>query len=309
MFGKSKKYALSVVIFLLAFLVIYFASNVFFIWKIIDVKKLPVYSTPEDAFLNYKEVEFSASGGPLLSGWLINGREGAPVIVACHDLGSNKEGLLNSVVELNKAGYSVLLFDFRGHGESRGRTTLGMKEADDVIAAVLTLENKFNYKRSRIGLYGVSMGAYSIIAAAGTLPGITAIAADSPYATISYFIENSLLNEQKISFFFPPVNNFIFSCLTAGWTSPDLEKTVAKLDGTNLLFLVENSDEDSYGQSKLIYSAADESYASIVGLSATMKSSLYDEEKRNYENQILGFFKSCLPLEKEDDGNFDLIIE
>ena len=50
-----------------------------------------------------------------------------PPIVLCHDLGANKAAVLNVAIALSRAGGSVLLFDFRGHGESDGgRSTLSV---------------------------------------------------------------------------------------------------------------------------------------------------------------------------------------
>ncbi len=309
MTGKIARYMLFLVIFAAALCLIYLAGNAFFIWKITDIEKIPVSSTPEDIFLKYEEVEFRSSGGPLLKGWLLNGIEGAPVIIAAHDLGSNKEELLNSVVRMNKAGYYVFLVDFRGHGESSGKTTLGVKETEDIISAVIMLEKDFGFKRTHVGLYGVSMGAYASLAAAETLSGIKAIAADSPYSDVSVILDHTLRKEHSIDFFHPKINRFIFSILSADFSGSDLVNTVSHLKGTNILYLAEESDQFYYSEAERLYRVTDESYANLAALKATARSPLYDEDKRIYEDEVLSFFLSCLPIEKNEAETFDVIIE
>jgi alpha-beta hydrolase superfamily lysophospholipase len=57
-------------------------------------------------------------------------------------------------------GYDVMLVDFRGHGNSSGyRTTIGVKEAEDVKLAFDFIKNK---GEKNIFLYGMSMGAVAI---------------------------------------------------------------------------------------------------------------------------------------------------
>src|SRR2546422_10498267 len=75
---------------------------------------------PADLLLRAEDVTFHAADGVLLSGWLVKGAPRAPVIVLCHDLGGSRSALLNSAVSLNRAGYALLVFDFRGHGLSTG---------------------------------------------------------------------------------------------------------------------------------------------------------------------------------------------
>src|SRR3989442_10007386 len=75
---------------------------------------------PADLLLRAEDVTFRASDGVLLSGWLVKGAPRAPVIILCHDLGGSRSTLLGSAVSLNRAGYPLLVFDFRGHGGSGG---------------------------------------------------------------------------------------------------------------------------------------------------------------------------------------------
>jgi pimeloyl-ACP methyl ester carboxylesterase len=80
---------------------------------------------------------------------------------------------------------NVLMFDFRGHGESDGHTiSLGFKEMLDVLAALSYLRHaRPEQSREVIGL-GISMGAAALIgAAAEVATPFDAIILDSGFAS------------------------------------------------------------------------------------------------------------------------------
>ncbi|MDO4489017.1 MAG: alpha/beta fold hydrolase [Eubacteriales bacterium] len=93
-----------------------------------------------------------------------------------------------------KSGYNVLLVDQRAHGRSEGRClTFGVKERHDCLTWI-------NYVLSvagpdaKIVLYGMSMGAATVLMAAGLeLPGnIVGIVSDSGYSSPSGIIKKVL---------------------------------------------------------------------------------------------------------------------
>src|SRR6267142_2325129 len=110
---------------------------------------------PADLLLRAEDVTFHAADGVLLSGWLVKGTPRAPVIVLCHDLGGSRSALLNSAVSLNRAGYALLVFDFRGHGLSMGSGGyLGVDEKSDILGAIAFLKSRSDVDGSRVGLWG-----------------------------------------------------------------------------------------------------------------------------------------------------------
>jgi fermentation-respiration switch protein FrsA (DUF1100 family) len=127
-----------------------------------------------------EEVEFRASVGVLLRAWLARGTGQAAVIVL-HGFGGNRHTSLAHGSFLYPE-FTLLLPDFRGHGESEGhRTSVGYLERLDVIAAA-------GYLRSLgygpIGVFGVSRGGATAILAAADSTAIDAIAADSSFAQL-----------------------------------------------------------------------------------------------------------------------------
>jgi predicted alpha/beta-fold hydrolase len=73
--------------------------------------------------------------------------------------------LLKTAQGVSQAGYSVLLFDFRNHGESdSGVTGVGLNECQDVVGAVNYLKNRLR-SPSQVAFVSFCMGANSTIVA------------------------------------------------------------------------------------------------------------------------------------------------
>jgi dipeptidyl aminopeptidase/acylaminoacyl peptidase len=83
------------------------------------------------------------------------------------------------------AGYAVLAFDYRGHGESDGERgwILPARMVEDVINAVTYLETRPEVARDRIGAFGIgATGAGNAIIAAASDPRIRCVAVQSVIA-------------------------------------------------------------------------------------------------------------------------------
>ncbi|MGE0132798.1 MAG: alpha/beta hydrolase [Blastocatellales bacterium] len=118
-----------------------------------------------------RDVEFVSLSGSKLRGWLIPGREGEGAVVLMHGYRSDRRQMLARASFLNRAGYTVLLFDFQAHGESPGkRITMGRLESLDAQAAVEFL--KKNRPGERLGVIGLSMGGAAAVLASSTSQGL-----------------------------------------------------------------------------------------------------------------------------------------
>ncbi|MEO0814608.1 MAG: alpha/beta hydrolase, partial [Myxococcota bacterium] len=77
---------------------------------------------------------------------------------------------------LNEAGYTVLMFDFRNHGESGLGTvpwvTWGKDEAKDMVAAVDFITTHPDYKEASVGLLSICMGQGATTQAFGLEDGL-----------------------------------------------------------------------------------------------------------------------------------------
>ncbi len=140
----------------------------------------PLFDHPSHYGLEFEEVTFTAADGVRLSGWLIKGRQDRIIIQshfgvqACRagftpegkgmaKLWKDKIPFLKHAQYLVEQGYSVLMYDFRSHGNSgdaKGNwVSWGPSEAQDMVAAVDFVAKHPVYKNAQIGLLSICMGA------------------------------------------------------------------------------------------------------------------------------------------------------
>lgn len=135
-------------------------------------------ATPATVGLDYRDVTFRTSDGVRLSGWYVEGSNGAGVVLR-HGAASTRSALLDHAVVLSAAGYSVLMTDARGRGESQGRPMdFGWYGDLDVTAAVDFLAKQDGVDPTRIALFGRSMGGEEAIGAAASDKRIAAVVAE-----------------------------------------------------------------------------------------------------------------------------------
>jgi len=124
--------------------------------------------------------------GLVLSARYYHAADGAPVEIEFHGYrGSAIRDFCGGNPLSREAGRNMLLVDQRGNGESGGRViTFGIKERQDVLTWVEYVRSRFG-KDVPILLSGISMGASSVIMAAGmNLPGnVRGVVADCPFSS------------------------------------------------------------------------------------------------------------------------------
>ena len=147
-------------------------------------------ATPASRGLDFERVAFTADDGVGLVGWWMPSDDARGTVIFLHGYGASKTQALAVAPFLVRAGYQVLAFDFRAHGESGGAyTTVGLEEARDVRAAVAYALSRSD---APIALFGWSMGAAAALNAAPQLPEVRGIVADSSFAYLSTVIASNL---------------------------------------------------------------------------------------------------------------------
>lgn len=147
--------------------------------------------TPADIGLAFEDVRFTTDDGYTLQGWLIPAaRETRAAVILLHGFSWHRLPWLTGFVPWLQPRYTVLQFDFRGHGESDDAPiTLGTTEQRDVAAAVRFMQNR-GY--GPIALMGISMGGSVAIMSAPDLP-VAAVIADAAYGRV----ENPIANRMR----------------------------------------------------------------------------------------------------------------
>ncbi len=153
----------------------------------------PLFDDPANYGLDYETVTFETRDGVTLRGWLIKGGNDRVVVqshfgVQCNRAGYDPKGkgfikmwktpiaFLRQAKHLVERGYSVLMYDFRGHGESPlgpvPWVTWGPEEAKDVVAAVDYVRARPEYANADVGLLSICMGASATTYAYGLEDGL-----------------------------------------------------------------------------------------------------------------------------------------
>jgi len=141
---------------------------------------------PDILGLPFEDVSFKASDGLRLAGWFVPSEKGSDAtVVVCHGWGANRADVLPLTAFLHRqGGYNLFYFDFRAHGDSEGRfSTLGPYESRDLEAALDWLKENKPAATRRLGVFGLSMGGAVSLTVTARRPEISAVAAESSFAS------------------------------------------------------------------------------------------------------------------------------
>ena len=131
-----------------------------------------------------RAVTFQSADGVLLRGEFWAQPQSAQTIIISHGF-HLPSVYFRSVAALEYAhGANILLFDYRGHGESALiPTTCGNAEVNDLLAAVHVAASQPETRRGQVFIHGFSMGA-AVALLLPICPAVAGIIADSSYARL-----------------------------------------------------------------------------------------------------------------------------
>jgi pimeloyl-ACP methyl ester carboxylesterase len=141
--------------------------------------------------------------GTTARGWLLRGAPGEPAVVFQHRYGADRSWLLNLGIKLNEAtNFTILWPDLRGHGMNTSvrTTTFGAREGDDLVSAIdfltsLKGDGGTPLVGSRVGVYGVELGAYAATRAARHDARIHALVLDSVPRDADHLVNAAVHND------------------------------------------------------------------------------------------------------------------
>ena len=236
---------------------------------------------PADSGLTFEEVKFPPRGEPHknLAGWFFPLENNHGTVLACHGVGANRADILEHICILQEAGFQVLCFDFRGHGDSDGHTvTYGLRERQDVLGAWDYLMTRHDVDSKRVFGFAVSMGASSLLMALADLPDIKAVVSDSAFSSLDRMVRHQ--------YRFVPnklVEIPVAMCWVYGWLDADLRMgrtdVVAAIRGLKVpIFFIHGLDDtvippdcartlfDSYGGPKQLRLAPGAGHAGTAAM-------------------------------------------
>ncbi len=158
-------------------------------------------------------VTFTTTDNQQLRGILINRPHAHRVIMLCHGYRMVKEEM-EHLINLFPTD-TILLFDFRAHGQSTGNfVSFGFHEKQDVFAAINFLKTTPSTKNLPIIGLGISMGGASLLAAAADGAPFKALIIDSSFASLSDQVHYQFTKLTGLPAFLLPMAEVLFEYLT-----------------------------------------------------------------------------------------------
>jgi dipeptidyl aminopeptidase/acylaminoacyl peptidase len=213
-----------------------------------------------------------------------------------HGLRSNRLQLVDRIRFLNKAGFSVLAFDFQGSGESAGKSlTFGHLESQDATAALKFIRQKL--PNEKIGVIGISMGGVAFLL---QTEKTDALILEMVYPTIQKAIENRLN-----LWLFPGADN-LSPFLTAqfplrlGISVNELRPLdkIKKVDCPTFFIAGESDRHTTLAESRQLFESANQPKDLWIVPQAEHGDFLKNAPQ-DYEEKVLTFFRQTLRGERK----------
>jgi fermentation-respiration switch protein FrsA (DUF1100 family) len=293
--------AWKVIPFIFSVLVVYLAVGAIAADKLTKPRRVfTAGHTPAMMQLSYEDIQFqSRDGAATISAWYIPSTDHARVVILVHGRSASRTEMffghsLDLALALHQAGFSVMMIDLRGHGESSdGRFTYGLSERYDVLGAVDWLINR-GYQPGKIGVMGISLGSAAAIGAAANDDRIGAVVSDSGFAEIYPLMQSNWIEESGLPVVFLHSTRLMI-WLKYGYDIPssrpvaDLEKVAPR---PVLLIHCLNDEMIPYAHVQQLRAAAPGS--ELWTILACLHGESYNADPAGYEDHLIDFFQSGL---------------
>lgn len=223
-----------------------------------------IWETPSLLGMRYEDVRLSAADGVSLHGWWLPAESGRPgrrgadasaargTVIHFHGNAENITAHLVLVEWLPRAGYNVLMFDYRGYGQSGGSVSRAGTIRDG-HAAVDYVLSRPDVDRRRIFAYGQSLGGAIAVFIAAERPEIRAVVVES---TFSGYRRIAATHLQKLVLLSAPARGLAALLVSGGYDPIDV---VGRISPRPLLVIAAERDSICAPQlGRELYEAAGE---------------------------------------------------
>jgi alpha-beta hydrolase superfamily lysophospholipase len=255
---------LTAVVALIIVLVVAAALVFAFVWRTVGLvvgARVPTYTVTPDAFgLDYADFACETADGINIRGWYIPyDRARATVLMLNGDRGE-RDGLLGHARFLHDAGCSVVLFDYRHHGESGDdAVTYGAREVLDLVA-VLGHARDNGMVEGKLIVFGLSMGAATATLAAPELEGVNGYILSCGYARFSDAMKGQIRRMLLPTPVVYPIARLAFRVQSGGADPNDINPIYA-IDDIHVPVLIIQGGRDQIidkSHGAILYEAANE---------------------------------------------------
>lgn len=231
--------------------------------------------------------------GHNVAAWWVDQGAGSPVVLLVHGLRADRLSMVSRAQLLMRHGFSVLLIDLQGQGETPGEAiTLGHLESMDVTAAREWIERE--HPGRRIGVIGESLGGASVLLAQQP-SGFDAVVLEAVYPRVARAVED------RIRIYLGPVAPLLTPLLVMQLQprlhiSPaELEpiRNIDKLGAPVLVAAGSRDDHTTLEESQELFDAAAEPKQLWVVLGAKHQD-LLRFDPRGYDAHVVEFLMETL---------------
>ena len=286
----------------LVVLLAYGAASVYLTGLAMTAERHLAEGTPADLGLAYAAVTFTSPlDGIELHGWYLPAG-GQRAVIFIHGIHGNRWDTFHHIDDLMarhvRAGFDVLTFDMRAHGESGGdRFTLGSKERFDLRSAVGLVVRR-GIPPGRIGIWAQSLGTTAALLGAPDLPDVAAVVTDSALADARPLMDGELHLRTGLPPIFAPGITLIGGRLYGidlGAIPP--EKAIPRIAPRPILLI--HGDADTripLENSRRLLAAADNPAAELWIVPGAGHVQSFATQPEVYAARVLGFFDRALSL-------------
>ena len=206
-----------------------------------DMPTREIEATPGDIGLGFEAITLATRDDEQLDAWFIPANDARGVVLFCHGNAGNISHRLVSIQLFHELGLSVLIFDYRGYGQSSGKPT-EKGTYRDADAAWHYLVEQRGIPAEHIILFGRSLGA-SIAADLATRQSAAGVILESAFTSV------------------PDVAAQLYPWLPVRWLSRYQYDTRKKLADIHSPVLIAHSRDDeiiSYSNGERLFEAANE---------------------------------------------------
>ena len=262
----------------------------------------PVGADPAIDLTNFpghpEDIKYSLPGGGERRAWFFPGLTSAPMVVLCPGYQTGRGEALPLAAAIQDHGYNVLIFDIEGGQGGNSYSTLGFHETGELRAAMAAVSRRDDVDGSRFGLWGTDLGGYVALAVAEGDPRVKALVVESVYDHPQEMAA-VLIGRQGVASL-PLLGSFarkgFYWLHYSDRQTPPVSVNLDRLAGVAKLFLVTEEEAALAASTQRIYRQAPEP-KDFVTLAHGRYTGLVDEEKRDYENRLVGFLLTNLPAE------------
>lgn len=262
------------------------------VYRITHPGAVPEHVNPSHYLLPSLEVAISSGQGRDIPAWWIPGSKRAPGIILAPGFGMSRSDALSLAAVLHESGFNLLVYDQRGSGASpRGASSLGLNEASDMLDALRFMQTRQESNLSRLGIWGVDVGARAALKAAASVKEVRAIAADGAFESAGDFLDFRIDEDFGLDNWFLSFGcRQIFRLANIASKSSIDEKLPLQALSDRIILFIKGENRKKLGLLTAALYDEIQPQKEMVSLKTSRIHMMSGEDLRNYDRQVASFF-------------------